>query len=73
MDLKGDTTLHDSYGFTRVHEVFAESPRVGQSQMRVCDGIDATRGWHGSPMTAWIGGYRGSSIIRMKNDSEVST
>lgn len=35
--------------------------------------VESTWGLVGSPMTAWIGGYRGSSIIRMKNDSEVST
>lgn len=69
MDVKG-YDIDGSYEFIRA---FAESPRVGQSQTHVCDGIDATRGWLGSPMTTWIGGYRGSSIIRMKNDSEVST
>lgn len=38
------------------------------------DGIDARVRAPASPMTARIGGsYRGSSIIRMKNDSEVST
>lgn len=53
-------------------EALAESPRelVNRRRMFV---TESTQGWLGSPMTAWIGGYRGSSIIRMKNDSEVST
>lgn len=51
---------------------FSRSPRVG-SDRECMFAVESTRGLLGSPMTTWIGGYRGSSIIRMKNDSEVST